>query len=375
MVRITPTNPTASQGGAVTLTKQVAGIGQWRLNGVDLPGETSSMLKLTNIQASQAGRYSVVVTNASQEVSTNFVYLTVDTSFSKITTGPLVTDQGCTVNSVWSDYNGDGFEDVFVARFTTGKSTLYRNLGNGTFAAVPNVLPSSLNGWGALWADFDNDGRPDLFFAGSNKPAYFFFNNGNGTFIDSQFLSSDPGCVSVIDYNLDGRLDLYLSTQTGTRNLLYGNQDGRTFISLTTNEVGDLVKIKTFGGLAWGDYDDDGRSEVFVANHPSQSRIFRNDGTGRFVEVTNAITRDASTIPLVGAWGDYDNDGRLDLFAACWSSVNAFYRNVGQGEFERASFPQTRTNQCNSATWADYDNDGFLDLSIPLTRIDPGLLR
>ncbi len=89
--------------------------------------------------------------------------------------------------------------------------------------------------------------------------------------------------------------------------------------------------------------------------------MFRNDGTGRFVAVSNLVTR--TTAPVIGgAWGDYDNDGRLDLCVAALNGTSVVYRNLGNGEFERPAGTPTVTGRHNFAAWADYDNDGFLDL-------------
>jgi len=373
MVNIGPSNPFPSLNGSVTLTRAPVADAtyQWQFNGADLAGQTNRMLNLTNILAEQEGRYSVVASILSS-VITNFVYLHVDTQFTKITTGPLATDRGNSDNVAWGDYDEDGFVDAFVARYKVGQSALYHNQRNGTFENVPNVLPSDADSWSVLWADFDNDGYLDLFFAHDQKLATLHYNNGDGSFTTSQFVKVFPSQCGVADYNRDGRLDLYLSPQNAFRNVLYRNEDGRTFASLTN--AGALVQTKTLGGVSWVDYDDDGWLEVHVADFgSSRNRLFHMNDNGLFEAVTNEITLDLPVSSVGGAWGDYDNDGRLDLFIAGYSTMSVLYLNVGQNKFKRVPYPQIHYS-CNSAAAADYDNDGFPDIFLTSYIGEPNVL-
>lgn len=147
VVGIAPDRPSASLNGAVLLRSTTGSNHQWRFEGVDLAGQTNRTLALTNLTAAQQGRYSVVARN-STGTATNFVYLHVDTTFTKITTGPQVTDLGSSWGACWGDYDGDGFADLFVARNTNGLSALYHNNRDGTFARVSNApFPQTADAW------------------------------------------------------------------------------------------------------------------------------------------------------------------------------------------------------------------------------------
>jgi enediyne biosynthesis protein E4 len=345
-VFILPTNPSSSLNGSVTLirTPVLGGMAfQWRFEGTDLAGQTNHLLKLTNIVANQAGPYGVVVTTPNTTI-TNHVCLTVDPTFTKITTGPLVTELGESSGATWGDFDGDGYPDVFVSRYKTALSTFYHNNRDGSFSATaPLPFQTKPDVWWAptLAADLDNDGKLDLFAPRQGKPSFFYFNNGDGTFTASQFESATSWNVAVADYDRDGLLDLYLSMD----GRLFRNNGDRTFTR--TGSVGSAA------GSAWGDYDDDGWPELFTA-----AVLWKRDSTGSFKRAKTFGVANA----IHGAWGDYNNDGFLDLCVAAFGGNSYVYRNLGKGEFELAAIGQTITGYYNSASWADYDNDGFLDL-------------
>ncbi len=362
---INPLRPTASLNGGVTLRSSTSGQRQWRFEGVDLDGQTNSTLVLTNLTAEQQGRYSVVVTSG-ESVVTNFTYLSVDAQFTKITEGPVVTDLGCSWGASWGDYDGDGFVDLFVARNAAGHSGLYRNNRDGSFTSITNppFVQSPKRWHSGAWADFDNDGRSDLFATCQNSAASFFFNEGNGAFTPLQVPGGMDWSVAVADYNRDALLDLLLSTGSTSSSagscVLYQNIGDRTFTRMKSQEVGPIASMVNFGAATWGDFDDDGWPDLFCPNWQGQNHLFHNQGTGRFVLSTNLLTRDSGA--TCAAWGDYDNDGRLDLCTASWGRPGLVYRNLGNGDFERAAIGPTLSGDFQSASWADYDNDGFLDL-------------
>jgi hypothetical protein len=264
------------------------------------------------------------------------------------------------------DYDDDGYPDLFVCRYQLGTSAVYRN-NRGTFERVLTLPFGKQSAEIGVWGDLDKDGAMDLLYErlGSAGAACLsvsaYFNNGDATFTASPRASLvGYGNRSLVDFNNDGFLDVYYSRFA--QNRLYRNNGNRTFTLMTASDVGPLANVTTFGGTCWADYDDDGWPDVFVPDlFGSKNLMFRNDRTGRFVSVSNLVT--STSVPaIVGAWGDYDNDGRLDLAVAVVDGTSVVYRNVGNGEFERPAGTPALTGSHNFVAWADYDNDGFLDL-------------
>src|SRR6266446_3010151 len=161
-----PTNQWVSLGATasfrVTATTTNAPLSfQWRFNTMELAGQTTNVLTLTNIQTTNAGGYDVVVADLSGSVTSKLATLTVDATFTKITTGSIVTDLNDYWNSSWADYDNDGYIDLFAGTWYGSKTNyLYHNNGDGTFTRVPpaNIPKIPSNQHGSSWGDYDNDG-------------------------------------------------------------------------------------------------------------------------------------------------------------------------------------------------------------------------
>jgi hypothetical protein len=236
------------------------------------------------------------------------------------------------------------------------------------------------------WGDFDNDGRPDLFLPMYSPPNYqialghLFHNDGDGDF---SVVSPPPGGGKPStwfstwgDYDRDGFLDLLLANFNLTANSLFHNQGGQTFQAVTT---GPLVHdARWWGPAGWFDYDEDGNLDAFIRAgiaEPQYDGLYRNLGNGSFERITTAPFVLDWAVKWGGfAWGDYDNDGHTDLLLTRVNPPGVqIYHNDGGGEFSRvpnAAGIQPATTM--AATWLDYDNDGFLDLvAVPDTQTGP----
>ncbi len=287
-------------------------------------------------------------------------------TFVDVTSGPLGDMDGSGFGVAWGDYDNDGDQDIYLA-CPGNPNHLLRNESGGVFTDATSIAGSGLgdNGYtyGTAWGDYDNDGDLDLYIAKSNTYNVLFTNNGDGTLSSvgaSMPDSRSSVCVGWADYDNDGLLDMYV-TNTGdysNRNTLYHNEGGVAFADSTSGPMGDT----DYGsGMAWGDYDNDGDMDLYLTNKGQANKLFRNDG-GVFVDVTAWPLNDAGQ-GQAADWGDYDNDGDLDLYLGNTMGNNKLFRNDGGGSFSDVT-PTILANLWGTyaVSWADYDNDGDLDL-------------
>ena len=275
----------------------------------------------------------------------------------------------------WADFDGDKDLDLFVGFKGAIPNRLYRNDG-GTFVNVAEQagLADLADTRGTGWGDFDGDGRPDIFVGFSHRsgiPSKLYHNLGNGKFVD---VTGDLGIkvegevrqVSWIDFDNDGKLDLFVALRDAP-NLLFHNE-GKRFVEVG-KEMGVGDPRKTVGAV-WFDYNQDGRLDCFTANQDGTlDGLFRNDG-GKFVDVAGDLKMDqAGRAPDHGSCGptviDFNNNGLLDLFVAGYGQ-NLLYRNEGDGGFRNvaAELNLFSGDHATPSTWGDYDNDGRPDLYV-----------
>jgi len=259
----------------------------------------------------------------------------------------------------FGDYDGDGNLDLYISlgakQGTLVKTDLlFKGRGDGTFENVSQsagIETSTNRGRCGFWVDYDNDGKLDLFvknFKGANR---LYKNNGDGTFtqvanaagLADATLGSDQGFIcSFADYDNDGFMDVAFSG-VGATEALYRNQGDGTFIDVTA-AVG-LNPRKACQGIAWGDYNNDGLLDLYVArgnqgSGPFGNTLYRNNGNGTFTDVTARAGLVTTANTWTAVWGDYDNDGFLDLFVTCAGAsalgvgnANLLYHNNGDGTF------------------------------------------
>jgi hypothetical protein len=313
------------------------------------------------------------------------------------------------------DYDGDGRPDVY---FTNGAALpslekespqdwnrLFHNEGGLRFADVTEKAGVRGAGYamGAAAGDYDNDGHVDLFVAGVNRNV-LYRNRGDGTFED---VTARAGIKSVVwsvaagwfDYDDDGRLDLFVVNYVkwspsfdrfcgdpvrklrvychpryfeGLPNALYRNRGDGTFEDVS--ERSGIAKHVGKGmSVAFGDYDEDGRIDAYVTNDAVPNFLFRNRGDGGFEETAlraGAALPDRGTpVSSMGAdFRDYDNDGRPDLvMTALAGETFPLFHNDGKGQFRDATAPSgLAALSARLSGWgvalADFDNDGWKDL-------------
>ncbi|MBN1899674.1 MAG: VCBS repeat-containing protein [Spirochaetes bacterium] len=276
----------------------------------------------------------------------------------------------------WGDFNNDG--DLDLAVCGNGSSYRFRVYTNNGLGGIGNFLEPQ-PGWGVYgsslcWADFDNDGDLDLAVAGNPGGAAVvrvYTNNGDNTF--RGYVEPEPGwgvswCnISWGDYDNDGDPDLAV-TGTGKVFRIYRNNGDGTFGGYFEPDPGWGVD---YGAVEWADYDNDNDLDIAIAGGDASSnrfRIYKNDGNGTFssfIEPEPGWGVNTASI----AWGDYNNDGHLDIAIAGADGVNLqfrVYENQGDGTFntnEIVPEPGWGVNR-GAVAWGDFDNDGDLDLFV-----------
>ena len=324
------------------------------------------------------------------------------------------------------DFDGDGFVDIYLpsGRNLAGgneqlRYALYRNNGDGTFTDVTEKagVPGNGYGLGCVWGDYDNDGRPDLYVTQYGKNI-LYHNEGNGTFKDVTAKARVDGMdfgtlfhtgATFFDYDKDGFLDLYVggyvefgpksrqtcaigygveascppSSYPGSPNVLYHNNGDGTFTNVTKAARIYQPKGKNLSVMAV-DYDNDGWPDLFVANDGIEFYLYHNEHNGTFKETAYntgiALMPDgAAMAAMCISFGDYDNDGNLDLYVSDFQDVSDhLWHNDGKGFFEEVSpragiAAATRHVLSFGGGFFDYDNDGWLDLFIANGHVYQGV--
>jgi hypothetical protein len=320
---------------------------------------------------------------------TNAYYENNNGMFIKISQGDPVQDADYGVGALAADYDNDGNLDLAFtsgAFYSLSHNRLYHGNGDGTFSQASGGVVTNLAAYfgPGAWGDYDNDGFVDLLVlnhgtANANGgPNVLYHNNGDGTFtrvtsgaIVNDFISVGF-CATWEDYDNDGFLDLLVINYASGNNILYHNNRNGTFGRVSTNIVATDYWPGGASCAAWGDYDNDGLPDLFVTDGAgSRNQLYHNGGNGSFTRVTSG----PELVPSPGGasngcgWGDYDNDGYLDLFVSGNDETNAMFHNNGDGTFTKitSGAPVEEGGPhmvCGAVSWVDYDQDGFLDLFV-----------
>ncbi len=333
-------------------------------------------------------------------------------SFQDVTEKAGLRGSGFSTGAAWADYDRDGDLDLFVARYVfvdlknlpdfgssptcsyrdirvqcgprglPGESDLlYRNSGNGTFEEVSHKAgvgdDKKYFGLGPIWGDYDNDGWLDLFVANDSTPNYLYHNNRNGTFTEVGFeqgvsygdSGSEQGSMGVAwgDFDLDGKLDLFITNFETEPNALYKNLGEKGFVDITLpSKIGQPSRPYVGWGTSFVDFDNDGWSDLLVANghvYPqlelTQARyqtgfrqpflLFRNLGDGTFEETSNesGLRNLALASRRGAAFGDLNTDGLVDVVLVNLGEPPTVLLNTSENRNESVTFKliQTKGNR------------------------------
>jgi hypothetical protein len=321
--------------------------------------------------------------------------------FPDVAMGAGVDTVGLAGGSIIEDFDGDGLLDIVASSWGLRDALrFYKNDGRGRFVDRTQEagLAGQLGGINVNHADYDNDGRPDIYVIrggwlreAGRHPDSLLRNKGDGTFEDvtetAGLLSLQPTHSTAWgDYDNDGWLDLFAGHEDWGLNthpvqLFHNNRDG-TFT--------DVAKLFGFGvmgvvkGATWGDYDNDGWIDLYVSLFGKPNLLFRNEQGKRFVDIAGkaGVAEPVNSFPT---WFfDYDNDGWLDLFVGGFDEAGAdavlalyvgtkrpggtprLYRNRRNGTFEdvTSTAKLDRVLDAMGANFGDLDNDGFPDIYV-----------
>ncbi len=305
------------------------------------------------------------------------------------------------LNCIHADYDNDGWVDVLVLRGAwfgkVGKypNSLLKNVGNGQFrdvtksAGILRYAPTQT----AIWRDFNVDGHLDLFVGNENELCELWINNANGTFQDKtkEYNIITSGFVKGVassDINDDGYPDLYISVM-GKPNIMLKNEGGSSF-SYFGRQSNTTLPTHSFPTWFF-DVDQDGDEDLFVCsyNYENQngvgaefveelagvttkapSKLFTNNGEGRFSDNTKTLNLDKSLYGMGSNFGDLDNDGYPDMYIGTGSPPfqslvpNRMFRNVGGKYFEDISYSGgfAHIQKGHGVAFADFDKDGDQDI-------------
>jgi hypothetical protein len=284
-----------------------------------------------------------------------------DGTFEDVTTAAGLKGETYSMGVASADYDNDGYTDLFVTGF--GSNQLYHNNRDGTFTDVTQKLGLRGGGWStsAAWLDYDRDGRLDLFV---------------GRYLEWDF---EAGSIYCGDLRPGFRAFCHPDNFSGIANIIYRQLADGSFadVSAATGIAG--VQGKALG-VALADFDNDGLTDIFVANDSFRQTLFHNKGNGRFedIAVSSGAGYDENGKTFAGMGvdtGDYDNDGFMDVFITTLSNETyPLYHNEGDLSFSYA----TNSSAVGQITllysgwgtrFVDVDNDGQRDLFVAQSHV------
>ena len=331
------------------------------------------------VDVNNDGWEDLFISNGLSGGQNNLLYLNRgDGSFATDSTNPITQDNSPSVGATFADWDNDGDLDAHVTNWYGAVNQWYDNDGTGSFTLTSLFPLLGSHSETASWGDFDQDGLVDLYVTNSDgaKTNFLFHNGGNGSFskIDTGDWVTETDLsrnASWTDYDMDGDIDLYVTNEANAINDLYRNDSTGSFSKVQGLPI--VGSISSSMSSSWGDIDNDGDFDLFVANagyfQEQNNLLYLNDGNGFTQVLTGPIVTDGGC-SYGSNFGDYDNDGDLDLIVSngyCGANLaNYLYENQGNGTFVRSDeeLPNLPEICSYGAAWGDINNDGFLDLMI-----------
>lgn len=315
-----------------------------------------------------------------------------------------VTNQLGGLNCVQTDFNNDGYADIFIVRgaWLPGslamRPTLLRNNGNNTFTdiTVEAGMETPVNSISSCWADYDNDGWLDCFVCCEQQANRLYRNLGNGKFQELAFsagLVGNPGAcckgANWIDFDNDGWQDIFLNFSTGEGGQLYHNERDGTFKNVTRS-MGMKGPVLAFSCWAW-DFDNDGWLDIYASSYvrsveacanglqgkphrEAKSCLFKNQEGKGFVDVASDVGLDGVYIAMSSNFTDFDGDGWLDFYLGTGDPAlgtlvpNRMFRNLEGKRFTdiSSSSGTGHLQKGHGVACGDWDRNGTIDMFVEM---------
>ena len=276
-------------------------------------------------------------------------------TFSDITKSAGLSHRGWSMGIAVADYDNDGLLDLYVTGYNG--NVLYHNLGGCKFEDVTTKSGLSVGGFstGAAWADYDRDGHVDLFV--------------------SRYIHTDVDKLGAITTNYKGLAVEAPWGMHGESDFLFHNRGDGTFEDVSKKARVDDPEGRLGLGAVWGDYDNDGWPDLYVANDTEPNYLYRNKHDGTFEDIAllsgAAVSGEGKALGSMGVdFGDFDRDGRLDITVTTFAYQPVeLHRNVSADEFSDVTWTaKTGQPTFRFVKWGtgfvDFDNDGLLDLFV-----------
>ncbi|MEA3265610.1 MAG: FG-GAP-like repeat-containing protein [Candidatus Fermentibacteria bacterium] len=305
------------------------------------------------------GDIDVAVSN--QDGSGFWLYRNDVTQFVNITSSSGLAGNGAS-RILWGEVTGDQYSDLIL---DTGSSQkLYRNDDGGSFTNITSG--SGLTGSPVSMADFNTDGALDI-LALTSAGCSVLLNSGSGVFTAQPAGTGSWWNGACLDYDNDGDPDIYLGTYGSGANALLRN-DGASFTNVTA--AAGVTYNSGTSGVTSGDYNNDGLVDIYLGNNSSPGcKLFKNNGDGTFSDVTTSAGVPGYNDTRTSAFVDYNNDGWLDIFSShhdFYEVSNVMFRNNGDGTFtevgEDLGLSGEWIGDYFGIAWGDYNLDGDIDL-------------
>lgn len=339
--------------------------------------DTAESTGISWVDFNNDGYLDLYVSNGNLTSVNNALYLNNRSGgFVKITTGAIVNDGGTSIGGTWGDFNNDGNLDLFVPNRNNFGNFLYLGNGDTTFTKVTTgaIVTDLFNSNSSGWVDFNRDGNLDLIIVNFQQNDVMYLGNGSPNFtftkIDTAAFLLDGANFSIIgqwaDYNNDRFPDFFVGNAGTQNDFVYRNNQNLTCTKITLSDARATL------GASWGDFNNDGYLDLFTAGYLNQkSRLYINSGPPNYdlTPIDTGIVSNDPANSIGSCWGDFDNDGDLDLFVANDGTQSGFlYINNGPPgySFTKITTGTIPANIGNSfgAACGDYDNDGQLDIYV-----------